>query len=91
MLSCTAPADPARNSRIHAAIRSGGSSTTPAAPIPPASATATARAGGQAPSIGAATIGSRSPNRSQKLRALESAVIVVPSQLHVMITVGSVA
>ena len=42
-------------------IRSGGSLTMPAAPIPPAAATATASAGGQAPAIGAASTGTLRP------------------------------
>ena len=53
MFSWNGPVDSDRNSAAHSAIRSGESSTTPAAPIPPASATAAAAAGGQAPAIGA--------------------------------------
>jgi len=61
MFSWKGPAEPARNLAAQSAMRSGLSNTTPAEPMPPASATAMADSGGQAPAIGACTIGSRSP------------------------------
>ena len=61
-LSCNGPAEPARNAATHAAMRAGGSlSSTPSAPMPPASATAIASSGELAPAIGASRIGSARP------------------------------
>lgn len=60
-LSWRRPAEPSRNRSTHPAIQSGGSSATPFAPIPPASATAIASSGGQAPAIGASKTGIRRP------------------------------
>ena len=60
-LSWSGPAEPARNRATHAAIRSASSSSTPHAPMPPASATAIASSGELAPAIGASMIGSARP------------------------------
>src|SRR3954467_7922955 len=64
-LSWTGLLLPARNSSIQAAIPSGVCSSSPAAPMPPAWATAIESDGGQAPAIGASRIGTFSPKRSQ--------------------------
>ncbi len=66
------PRLPARNSRIQAAIASGPNIRTPAAPMPPALATAIDSDGGQAPAMGASRIGRRRPKRSQKAAARAS-------------------
>jgi len=61
-----------------AAIASGRITKTPDAPRPPASATAAARAGGQAPAMGAIRIGVVRPKRAQKLAARLIALIHRP-------------
>jgi hypothetical protein len=73
-LSCTAPLLRARNSAAQAAMASGAICSAPQPPMPPAFATAAARAGGQAPAIGACRIGTRRPYRAQNSAARPRAV-----------------
>lgn len=64
-----APLLPARTARTQSAICPGDSSSAPQLPSPPAFATATDNAGGQAPAVGASRIGTRSPKRPQNAAA----------------------
>src|SRR5271157_3794982 len=57
----------ARTCSAQARISAGCISNAPQAPRPPALATATDRAGGHAPAIGANRIGTRNPKRWQKI------------------------
>src|SRR3954453_22874451 len=75
-LSCTAPLEDERNSCIHAAIAVGDISSAPAAPMPPALATAIASEAGLAPAIGASRIGTRSPKPSQNSAARDNGEVI---------------
>src|SRR3954452_3101612 len=75
-LSCTAPLEDERNSCIHAAIAVGDISSAPAAPMPPALATAIASEAGLAPAIGASRIGTRSPKRLQNSAARNNGEVI---------------
>ena len=61
VLSWNAPFDRLRNVVDQSEIASASISSAPQAPMPPASATAAASAGGQAPAMGAIRIGTRRP------------------------------
>ena len=65
-LSWNGPALAARNDCAQPAISAGDISRQPQAPSPPALATSTDSAGGQAPAIGASRIGARSSWRARK-------------------------
>ncbi len=64
-----APLEPWRTSRAQSVIASGRLSTPPMPPMPPARPTAMARLAGQAPAIGACSMGILSANRRQKASA----------------------
>src|SRR6185436_15425 len=68
-LSWKGPRLPARTSATQAAIASARCRSSPAAPMPPALATAIDSAGGQAPAMGASRIGTSIPKRLQNSAA----------------------